>query len=202
MPASNVLKFPKGQPDGWRLKLFIMIFYGTIAFLLVSSRFSEGGLGLLLIWGVLYHFFIRARIHQSQYFQQNKVLIIILLAFAIGFYQFQGLLMLGIAGLYALLVGRSGKEPPYFLRFHVLTALIGNFLLLAAFLLINGAVNLLLSTLSLLPVITLLNMSLLGGIGLIAIVGLVGFNVWLAFSALMGRTPYLPYVTDNVRHLV
>jgi hypothetical protein len=111
------------------------------------------------------------------------------------------LILLALA--YWLLVSRNRREAPYFLRFHMLTAMIATGLLLLFVLLFQAIIAWLDSLLK------------LGGMSLFISIQywyellwpyltsflFWGMALWFSFNALMGRTPYLPVVTDNVRQL-
>lgn len=202
--SSNVVQFPSENSSGKSLKLFAMLFYLFVAFMLtLGANLSEEGLGTLVILGVLYNFMVRQRIYRTSYFKDNRVLLIILLVVFIVVYKLTVLLILGMAALYWLLVGRSGREAPYFLKFHMLTALIFNFFLLMPYLILTAVISLISRCLVLFHLtaagavigsisgmyIPLMMMGLLGGAAL-----------WLSISVLMGRTPYIGLVTNNVRH--
>lgn len=202
--SNNVLPFPSDNPSGARLKLLAIIFYLFLAYLLTFGLgLSEDGLGTLVILGVLYNFFVRNRIHKGSYFKENAVILGILLVVFIIAFKMAMLLLLLLAAVYWLLVGKSGREAPYFLRFHILTALILNFFLLMPYLLLSAVLGLLFRVLAIAglaaliaPVIQIEQQV----VPLIFIALFCGAAIWLSVSAVMGRTPYIPIVTDNVRH--
>lgn len=204
MSPSNVLKFPGGQASDFNLKLFAVVFHVFLAGMLtLGTGLSGGGLMVLVVLGFLYHFLVRQGVRNTHYLRQNKVLLIVLLIIAIIAFQWRMIPMLGLAVVYWLLVGRSGREAPYFLRFHIVTGLILNlfillsYLLLAAFLQCVQAVLLLAKLAALLlPLASVFAVLPLVAMGVFAAAAL-----WLSLSALMGRTPYLPLVTANVRYL-
>jgi hypothetical protein len=204
--SNNVLPFPSENPNGASLKLFAIIFYGFVAYLLtLGTGLSEDGdgLGVLVILGIVYNFFVRNRLHKTSYFKDNMLLLVILLVVFVLAFKMAMLLLLVLAVVYWFLVGKSGKEAPYFLRFHILTALILNFFLLMPYLLLNAVIKLIFQLVGLAgfgvlitPVMTITQSVLpLFFTGVIA-----GAAVWLSISAVMGRTPYIPVVTSNVRH--
>jgi hypothetical protein len=202
--SNNVLPFPSDNPSGAKLKLFAIIFYLFLAcFLTFGMGLSEDGLGTLVILGVLYNFFVRNRIHKGSYFKENALILGILLVVLVLAFKMAMLSLLLLAAVYWLLVGKSGREAPYFLRFHILTALILNFFLLMPFLLLNAVLSLLFRILAIAglaaliaPVIQIEQQVL----PLVFVALFCGVAVWLSISAVMGRTPYIPIVTDNVRH--
>ena len=114
------------------------------------------------------------------------------------------LLIVAIASLYWLLVGRSGREAPYFIRFHILTALILNFFILLAYFLLLALLELLGPIFSLIGINMLLKIVLfVSSFSLVAFMGVFGLvAVWLSWNVLLGRTPYIGWVTANVRHWV
>ncbi len=205
MRSSNVLKFPGGQSSDWSLKLFAVLFLLFLGYMItLEMGFSGNGFMLIILLGVLYQFFVRQGGRYQSYLQQNRLLLIILLVVFLLAFQWKMLLILLMAGAYWLLVGRSGREAPYFIRFHILTGLILNaFVLLAYFLTLSG-LQLLLSLFKLLglaflvtglgSVLSMLPLAFLGVFGLVA--------VWLSWNVLLGRTPYIAWVTANVRHWV
>ncbi|MCE3236704.1 MAG: hypothetical protein K0Q50_2895 [Vampirovibrio sp.] len=200
----NVLEFPTGQASSNGLKLFAVIFYLFLAYTLTfGTGLSEEGLWVLFLLGPIYNFFVRQRIHQSGYFQQNKVLLIILLAILILAFKWIMILLLLLAGVYWLLVGRSGREAPYFLRFHILTGLILNFFILMPYLMINSGLALVYHVSAIFHAGTMVA-SMLSPIQAalpMLFMGIFwGAAIWLSISALIGRTPYIGIVTPNVRH--
>ena len=203
--VKNVVPLPSEKKNDLNLKLFAMLFYVFVAALLTrSGQPGEDGLFTLMILGVLFNFMVRQRIYRTRYFRDNKVILIILLVIMMVVYPYLVILSWGMAGLFWLLVGRSGREAPYFLKFHMLTALIFNFFLLMPYLILRAVLVMVAQGLALLH---------LSGAGQVLVqmatmylplfvVGLTwGATVWLSISVLMGRTPYLPVVTDNVRSL-
>lgn len=205
MSPSKVLKFPGGHSHDWGLKLFAILFPFFVAYLLsLGTGFSGNGFMALILMGVLYQFFVRHGVRYQSYVQQNRWLLLILLIIFLLAFQWQMLLILGVAAAYWLLVGRSGREAPYFIRFHILTALILNFFILLAYFLLVAVLQLLG------PVFNLVGLAVLSaGLRSVSAFILLGFlgvfmlgAVWQAWNALLGRTPYLPWVTLNVRHWV
>lgn len=205
MKSSNVLKFPGGKSSDWSLKLFAVLFACFLGYMLtLQMGFSGDGFMLLILLGVLYQFFIRQGVLYRSYLQQNRLLLIILLVIFLWAFQWKMLLVLLMAGAYWLLVGRSGREAPYFIRFHILTGLILNAFVLLAYFLAVSVLHLLS------PVCQLLGLTfLVNGLGTIlpmvplaflAVFGLVA--LWLSWNVLLGRTPYIAWVTVNVRHWV
>jgi hypothetical protein len=202
--SNNVLPFPSDNPSGVQLKLFALVFYLFLAYLLTFGLgLSEDGLFALMILGVIYNIFVRNRLHSGSYFQEHKVILVILLVIFLLVFKLAMVLLLLLAGAYWLLVGKSGREAPYFLRFHLLTALILDFFILMPYLLLS-AVFMLLGQLF-----------KMGGLGVLVAPGMLiveqglplffmglfwGAAAWLSISAVMGRTPYIPVVTGNVRH--
>lgn len=215
MRHSKVLPFPSGKTDGNGFKVFALAFYLTLAYILIfgvsvpdfslgAIRLSEGGLSVLLILGLMYTFLLRKQIYKSSYFSKNKVLLLILLVIFTLAFQLQALVFMLLAGLYWLLIGHSGKEAPYFLRFHLATALILNFFLLMPYLILQSAVALLIALFKVLQLGAFaLPLVLTDQIFLpLLTAGFMGLAaIWLSISALMGRTPYIKIVTQQVRSL-
>ena len=216
----NVLRFPMGSSGGMSLKAFAILFYislasvitnplslfptaGSFAFVLRPIPLSGDSLGLLIVLGLLYGLIIK-RWHQRNAVLRSKswvsiVLVVLLVLSVLRYLPF--LLLLGV--LYWLLVARTKRsETPYFLRFHLLTGLIANGLLLLALLILQSLIGFVEA------------LSHVGGAEWFFSVGywygifwpyLTALLFWLlacrlAFAALMGRTPYISLVTDNVRH--
>lgn len=202
--SGKVIDFPMGQAGGNGLKIFAVIFYLFLAYMLtLGTGLSEESLWVLFLLGPLYNFFVRQRIHQTGYFQQNKVMLIILLAILVLAFKGTMILLLVLAGIYWLLVGRSGREAPYFLRFHILTGLILNFFILMPYLMLNSGIELVYRLANVFqvgalvsPVITPVHSHL----PLLCMGIFWGAGIWLSISALIGRTPYIGIVTPNVRH--
>jgi hypothetical protein len=205
MSPSNVLKFPGGQSSDFNLKIFAVIFFLSLAYIItLGTGMSEDGFTVLIVLGLLYNFLVRHGTRYAEYFRRNQIILIIVgIILLVAFYQFALVLVL-LAGVYWLLVGRFGREAPYFLRFHILTGLILNFFILFPYLVIRAFLALLLVVLKLgplsfisTPVAELNAMVPLLFMGVFFIAAL-----WLSVSALMGRTPYILWVTGNVRHWV
>lgn len=198
------------------MKLFAVLFYVFVAYLLTlpvraqtafgllpMAQLSDGGIWLLMILGLLYNVFIRHRMHRSSHFKKNLPLIVIITLLILWAYQGQALMVAGITLIYWLLVGRTGREAPYFLRFHILTAMILGTFMLLPFLLLDVFLQLL-SALFLVIQLGLVA-NVLSGIILpvLHVAALLVFWVaalYMSVAALMGRTPYINLVTPNVRH--
>lgn len=204
MSPSKVLKFPGGQSSDFNLKLFAILFYLFLAYMMTfATGMSEGGFMILIVVGLLYNFLVRQGVRHTGYLERNKVLLIILLVIVLLAFQWTAILLVALAALYWLLVGRSGREAPYFLRFHILTGLILNFFILLPYLLLMAVLSLLQAVLSLAQLPAVMTTPLASAMSIIFTVFLgifFGAALWLSVSALMGRTPYMPLVTDNVRH--
>jgi hypothetical protein len=216
----NVLRFPMGSSGGMSLKAFAILFYislaavitnplslfpsaGSFSFVLRPVPLSGDSLGLLIVLGLLYGVIVK-RWHENNPIVRRKswvgVLFIVLLVLSVLRY-LPFLLLLAV--LYWALVARTKRtETPYFLRFHLLTGLIANGLALLGLLILQ----------SLIGFVDVLSRA--GGADWFFSVGywygifwpyLTALLFWilacrLAFAALMGRTPYISLVTDNVRH--
>lgn len=204
MRHSNVHKFPSGKAGGVSPKVFAVIFYLFLGFMLTFVLgLGENGLWLILLLGLLYNFFVRGRLSFTAYFRRHPILLsLILLLLLLSFISVVVPTLL-IAVLYWLMIGRNSREAPYFLRFHMLTALILNFLILFGFLLLNALVmlvNKILALAQLGPAVAPFFALCSQYVVLIVLGIFFGLAVWLSVSALMGRTPYIRMVTDNVRH--
>jgi len=204
----NVVDFPSNKHSDVKVKLFAMLFYLFIAFLLtLGTGLSEEGLWGLALFGVLYNYFVRQRVHRNFQFRQDRqpltwVLIGALLVLFIWVYKLVAIIALVLAFLYWGLIGGNVREAPYFLKFHMLTALVFNFFLLMPYLILV-AVILLLSHLLVLFQLPAAG-TVVSSIALyylpLLMTGLIGgASLWLSISVLMGRTPYLGIVTTNVR---
>jgi hypothetical protein len=223
MSRSNVLRFPTDPAGGKGLKAFAILMYLSLAYSVINpapllsmlgivsgpvkaSLPDQGCIGLLLMLGALYGIVVR-KWYQNNPMLTSKPWLGIVVGFFLAFSLWQQpqlipvLIVLSVA--YWLLVSRTGKEAPYFLRFHLLTAMISTGLLLLPVLLFQAILHWFESVFK------------LSGLGLFVsidywfqliwpfVTGLLfwGTAFWLSFNALMGRTPYLPIVTDNVRQL-
>jgi hypothetical protein len=203
MRSSNVLKFPGGQSSDFNLKIFALIFFFSLAYIMtLGTGMSEDGFMVLIVLGLLYNFLVRHGIRHADYFKRNQIVLIIVgIILLVAFYQFALVLVL-LAGVYWLLVARFGREAPYFLRFHILTGLILNFFILFSYLLIRAFLDLGLVVLNLAP-LSFISTPLAGLNAMVHLLFMGVFFItalWLSVSALMGRTPYILWVTANVRH--
>ncbi len=202
--TGKVVPFPLENPSGNSLKVFAVIFYLFLAyFLTLGAGLSIDGISILCVLGTLYHFFVRQRVQNSSYFQKNKVLLGVLLIIFVLAFREMALMLLALAVLYWLLVGRHGREAPYFLRFHILTALILNFFILMPALLIQEMLALVGQLLNWFKLDSVLGHSfrvVQAEVALLFMGVIAAAALWLSVSALMGRTPYIGVVTPNVRH--
>lgn len=206
MPRDNVLQFPpSGGGGGFLLKLYAVFFYAMLAAALGVLLLLPAGLDLLLILGLLYSFFERQKIHRSPRFKQFLVVWIILGVLVIVAYWQMAVLVLVLAVLYKLLVARNGREAPYFVRFHLMTALLLNFFILMPLILFNETLGLLRCILELVGVWHVSAPAFLTYAGAFPLIRLGLFAlpaIWLSIAALMGRTPYIRWVTGGVRSWV
>ncbi|HEY9746236.1 MAG TPA: hypothetical protein V6C99_08475 [Oculatellaceae cyanobacterium] len=201
---NNVLKFPHKNPlQGFHLKAFAVVFYLFIAAMLTQVlQANEEGLFFLVLLGILYHFGIRQFGISRQYFRQNGVLLIILFLLALFVFSHALIPIIAISIVYWLLIRRTAKEAPYFIRYHILTALVLNFLVVVGFLLVSASLELLNQIFLLfhfqpffLPAIAYYKLLILWGL-------LWGVAIWLSGAALLGRTPYIGIVTNSIRHWI
>lgn len=199
--SAKVLSFPSDHAGNGRLKGFGVVFHLALAYMLTLGSHMSPMLGLeiLFILGLLYGLFIRHRIEKSRYWRDNKIMVLILLGiFMLAFYPVL-LPILALCGLYWLMIGRAGREPPYFLRFHMLTALILNLFILMTYSLLTATLDLVFEILRLADLSFFLE-SVLALAPFVFMGVFWGAAIWLSISMLMGRTPYIPAVTGNVRY--
>jgi hypothetical protein len=198
---SNILQFPSSSMHGFKLKLFAVLFYLFLAWMLTYVLHAdEGALGFLILLGFLYHFFLKKQTVSKRYLQQNSVLLIILFLLALLAFPLTLIPVFGIIVVYWLLIGRTSQEAPYFTRFHILTGLILNFLILMAFLILLAAIDFAGELLRLFKVLPLF-IAQVHAYGLFILWGVFwAAAIWLSFAALLGRTPYIGLVTNNIRY--
>ena len=196
---------PSGGGGGFLLKLYAVYFYAVLAAALGLLLVLPAGLDLLFLLGLLYSFFERQKIHRSPRFRQYMAIWIILgVLLAVAYWQ-MAVLVLVRAGLYKLLVARDGREAPYFVRFHLMTALLLNFFILMPLILFNETLGLLRCLLELAGVWQVSAPLFLAYAGAFPMIRLAVFALpalWLSLAALMGRTPYIRWVTGGVRSWV
>ena len=206
--SSNVVQFPSDNQNGFRLKIFAVLFYLFVAYLLTfGTGLSEEGLWGLVLFGGMYGYLIKEQAYKRLKIKPHEktkfmVIGVLLLVIFLWLYKIVAVLALILAGMYWLLVGRTGREAPYFLKFHLLTALIFNFFLLMPYLIVNAIIVLIGHSLSMahlaVPAAVLGDIShhllpqLMTGL-------LWGAGLWLAASVILGRTPYIALVSSNVR---
>lgn len=203
--SRKVIDFPTDKNSDGSLKLFAMLFYLFLAIMLIFiGQLSEGGLGILFVMALLYNFGIKQKHETIRYLQKNRIVLLILLGICLLVYLKMTVASALLVGMYWLLVGRNGREAPYFLKFHLLTALIFNFLLLMPYLILDAVIALVSRCLLLLHVgaaATVVASISSHYLPLMMMGLLCGAAIWLSISVLMGRTPYIGVVTNNVRHL-
>ncbi len=206
MRDSKVVNFSKNNSDGHGLKLFSALFYLLLAFLLTFAMTAPlDALWLLILLGLLYNFLLRRRLNKAAFKSgptmliMGLVLVIMLLAF-----RFHLLVLVLMSGLYWLLVGQACREAPYFVRYHIMTALILNGFILLAVALLWSLHGLVLAGLKLahLTVVSSWMQTVGPVVSLVVWLGLWGLAFWLAASALLGRTPYIPFVTKHAQSWV
>lgn len=200
MPRSNnILQFRSA--GDWSLKLFVVLFYCFLAWMLISVlQLSEGAIWFLFMLGGLYFLGIRQKVINQHYLQKNALLLIILFFLALFLFPTTLIPLIAIAIVYCLLIGRSHRDAPYFVRFHILTALLINFFIILTFLLTAALIDFTSQLGQLVHIQSPWSFSILY-YGQLLTKGLIGASaVWLSISALMGRTPYIGGVANNVRH--
>jgi hypothetical protein len=220
MSRSNVLRFPNDPGGGKGLKLYAILVYlvlascvvfptpllsmlGIIKAPLTPPMPNEGCIGLLLVLGALYGLVVR-QWHKNNPYLSQKPWFGIVIGFLLALSVMDHITVIAIlAAGYWLLVSRTRREAPYFLRFHLLTALISTGFLLLAVLIFQAII------------VWLESIFKITGLGMVislnywyqlvwpycAAFAFWGMAMWFSFNVLMGRTPYLPLVTDNVRQL-
>lgn len=216
---NNVLPFPSENQNGNSLKAFAIFFYVLLAWMLVNpiqllglgslapwlmEPFSLNGdsLGLLMVLGLLYAVGVRYR-SQFMMFIRGKTILIVILALLlfISVLRYLPVLVL-LGGLYWFLVARSGREAPYFLRFHLLTALIFNSLVLLPLLVFQSCMNFMDALFKVLHLDAFVSIfywyTSFWPYAVLLIFWLPA--IFLSLSVLQGRTPYIQTVTNNVRH--
>ncbi|MEM0952436.1 MAG: hypothetical protein AAGI66_09900 [Cyanobacteria bacterium P01_H01_bin.74] len=202
----NVVPFPKKKiASDSSVKLFLILFYCVLAYILsVVFRLSESGLTLLIVLGLVYNFFVRNRFNGQYYLRQNAVLLAILAVLFIFAFQNTMLWVLGIVGAYWFLVARKQTDSPYFLKFHILTALITSFFILMPYLI---AVPSILAMMQLFSLLGLQSFSsqVFGVFQYLSVVPTALFFAmagWFSVAVIQGKTPELKIITENVRYWV
>src|SRR5689334_20777704 len=133
--SSNILRFPTGSSGGASLKTFAILFYislataivnplsilpspGAFSFIIRPTLLSGDSLGLLLTLGLLYGLVVKQWYKRAS-FLRGRFWVVIVLALLLALSVLPDLPFLLLIGFsYWLLVGRSKREAPYFLRFH------------------------------------------------------------------------------------
>jgi|GEM_PF-2147557 len=230
MARSNVLRFPNDPGGGKGLKLYAILVYLVLASCvvmptpllvmlgipptslaminishasLIPPMPNEGCIGLLLVLGALYGLVVR-QWHKNNPLLSQKPWFGIVIGFLLALTVLNHIPVLIILGLgYWLLVSRTRKEAPYFLRFHLLTALISTGFLLLAVLLLQALIVWVESLLKLTGLGIVISLDYWYKLlwPYVSAFAFWGMAMWFSFNAFMGRTPYLPLVTDNVRQL-
>jgi len=164
---------------------------------------TEDKVNLLFLLSILYWAFIQARIHTTRRFKESIVLVVILAALILFVYHDIALWLAGLCVLYWLMIAKT-RGNTYFLRYHLLSALILGFTLLLPFLITSDAVQCAIHLLAAFG-LAALSMPLAAGLTLVyPLAGLVlcgGSYVYMAFGALFGASPKLPFVTRNVQYM-
>lgn len=202
--SSNVLPFPSGMGNGLYLKLFVMLFHlGLAAMLVAVLPLSEGALSVVLLTALVYYIFLRRRLHQSGALRRNAWLLILLTLLLTFLYPAPVIFVGAMSLLYWLLVGRAHREAPFFVRFHLLSALTAHGLLLFPFLIAAAVLSLgaAMSRLAHLePVVSPAIQMMQTGLWGLYLLAFGGLGIYLGVNALLGKTPYLWLVSGNVRH--
>jgi hypothetical protein len=197
----NILQFPNSPLHGWNLKVFASLFYLFVAFMLTNVLGpSEGAMGFLIVLGFLYHFVLRNQMTSQRYLKQNAVLLVILFLLAVFVFPLTLIPTIAVGLVYGLLIGRFTREAPYFVRYHILTAVVLNALIILTFLLLFAVTDFANQLLLLLHIKTTFIVDI-HTYGFFLIMGLLWvIAAWFALMALLGRTPYIGLVTNNIRH--
>jgi hypothetical protein len=202
----NVVPFPKNRVAGSAsIKLFIVFFYLFLAYLMTFYlRLSETGLTVLIALGLAYNFFVRKRFHGQHYIKKNWPLLAIIGLLLMVVFKVT-MVLVGLVGImYWILVGRYRTEAPYFLKFHLLTALISSFFILMTYLILSPIAWLIesLRHMTQMDGVLLPLQSLFGYLGLVAMVLFWGLAGYLSVATIRGKTPDLGVITNNARYWV
>src|SRR5262249_54172043 len=141
--------------------------------------------------------------HTTPRFRESIVLVAILGVLILIVYHTVAIWLAGLALLYWLLIART-RGNSYFLRYHLLSALILGFTLALPILMVEDGVLCMAHLLAAFG-LTALSTPLAAGLAvahpMAALVLCGGSYVYLAVSALFGFSPRLPFVTDAVQSL-
>lgn len=181
----------------WLLRLFAVVFYVYMAW-----AFGLGlgdGLLLMFFWGLLYFIFIVRELHRSMYFKKHHLIIIGILAL---------LLLLVYPGAFIPVVliaafywfGVEKRQPsgaPYFVRYHLLNALVVNIILMMAFMLLVAGSGFLEALVGM----TGLHLNVLAGaVAFSKPVVFLAVNGVFAVLALADRTPDIPWLSRHLNY--
>jgi hypothetical protein len=197
----NILQFPNSPLHGWNLKVFAVLFYVFVAFMLTKVVGpTEGAMGFLIVLGFMYHFLLRNQMMSQRYLKQNTILLVILFLLAVFVFPLTLIPIIVVGIVYGLLIGRFTREAPYFVRYHLLTAIVLNALVILAFLLLFAVTDFANQLLLLFHIKTTFIVDI-HTYGFFLILGILWvIAAWLSVAALSGRTPYIGLVTNNIRH--
>lgn len=112
-------------------------------------------------------------------------------------------LLMVLALLYWAFVHQKRQATPYFFRYHLLQAMILFLFLMLAFRILQGASMLLYAAMNLLQLGGVLAGPIGWVTGMLALIEpgvFLGMAVWMGIAALMGKTPSIRFVSENVRH--
>lgn len=176
---------------------------------------KKAGVGFFLVWGLRYNKPVMRHLRpvgsSNEPSWPNKIIIALTYTLlggivAVNAVQTQGLLMLFmlVGFLYWLFIGRNPYSHKYFVRFHLVQAIILNLCLATVLWLFVEVVRLLMMMLPIELLVTLLFEPLnMAGIQA-SVVQMFIFSIALVLAgyALMGREVEVPWISDGVRHWV
>lgn len=202
MPPRNVLPFKSPRSSqGWEVRVFTALFYLAMAWLIYPV--TSGSLTVVIVAAVLYALFLHRQIHRTGYLRQNALLLGIMLVLLLTVFWQVLLPLLVLTGIFWVMIWRVYHDTPFFVRYHLLTALILDLGLVLALLILEALLGFLGALWSLGPVSLFPAFSFLGvgsGYGLLCLALIWGSAIYLAVLALLGRTPFIPFVSAQVRH--
>ena len=199
---SNIREFRPPNPASIGCaRVYAAVFYLIIGWQLLPPDGND--INMFFILAILYWAFIQKKIHTTVRFRQSIVLVVILVALVLFVYKDIALWLAGVALLYWLLIVQT-RGNSYFLRYHLLSALVLGFSLALMFLIVSGTVQCVVHLLAFAGMAALATL-ITGGLDYIypiaALVVCGGTYVYMAISALLGLSPKLPFVTPNVQYM-
>lgn len=199
---SNVREFRPPNPASiWCARLYAVFVYVFIGLQLLPPT---AGTANLLFWLViLYWAFIHAKIHTRPRFKESLWLVVILALLVLFVFRGAALWLAGLVLLYWLLISLT-RGNSYFLRYHLLTALMLGYVLTLPFLIVDDGAQCVIHLCRAFG-LTAVSATLLAGFGvaypMAALVLCGGCYVYMAAGALFGFSPRLPFVSANVQYM-